>query len=136
MMVGLSSSTGSKMVVLGGILSIAVADAFSDALGIHISEESDHSKSEKEIWASTLSTFLAKLLFSLTFLIPVMLFSLEMALKISIIWGLGLLAILSYFIAKSQKNNPISTITEHISIAILVITLTHYIGKWINVNFG
>ena len=41
LMAGLYSSTNSKFVV-GGILTIAVADAFSDALGIHISEESKH----------------------------------------------------------------------------------------------
>ncbi|MDI6733408.1 MAG: hypothetical protein QME51_05200, partial [Planctomycetota bacterium] len=38
LMVGLHSGTHSKFAVLGGIVTIAVADAFSDALGIHISE--------------------------------------------------------------------------------------------------
>ena len=42
LIVGLNSGTGSKLVVLGGILTIAIADAFSDALGIHISEESEN----------------------------------------------------------------------------------------------
>ena len=37
LMVGLNSSTNSKVAVIGGILIIAIADAFSDALGIHIS---------------------------------------------------------------------------------------------------
>ena len=32
LMVGLISGTESKMVVIGGILTIAIADAFSDAL--------------------------------------------------------------------------------------------------------
>ncbi|HID20408.1 MAG TPA: hypothetical protein EYP28_05685, partial [Methanophagales archaeon] len=40
LMVGLHSGTHSKLVVIGGVLTIAIADAFSDALGIHISEES------------------------------------------------------------------------------------------------
>ena len=34
LMVGLHSGTGSRIAVIGGILTIAVADAFSDALGI------------------------------------------------------------------------------------------------------
>jgi len=38
LLVGLNSGTHSKLVVIGGILTIAIADAFSDALGIHISE--------------------------------------------------------------------------------------------------
>ena len=33
---GLDSSTGSKIVVISGILTIALADAFSDALGMHM----------------------------------------------------------------------------------------------------
>ena len=50
LMVGLHSGTHSKMVVLSGILTIAIADAFSDALGIHISEESQNTHTVKQIW--------------------------------------------------------------------------------------
>jgi hypothetical protein len=38
---GLYLFTGSRSVVLGGILTISIADLFSDVLGIHIAEESD-----------------------------------------------------------------------------------------------
>ena len=41
LIVGLHSGTHSKLAVIGGILTIAMADAFSDALGIHVSEESE-----------------------------------------------------------------------------------------------
>ena len=37
MMVGLNASTGSRTAVIGGIIAIAIADAFSDAVGMHIS---------------------------------------------------------------------------------------------------
>ena len=37
LIVGLHSGTHSKIIILGGIIVIAIADAFSDALGIHIS---------------------------------------------------------------------------------------------------
>ena len=40
LIVGLNGSTHSKFAVIGGILTIAIADAFSDALGIHVSQES------------------------------------------------------------------------------------------------
>lgn len=48
MIIGLDSAMHSKLVVIGGILSIAVADSFSDALGIHISEES-HEKNHEHV---------------------------------------------------------------------------------------
>jgi len=62
LMVGLHSGTGSKMVVLGGVFTIAIADAFSDALGIHISEESENVHTVGQIWGATIATFLAKLI--------------------------------------------------------------------------
>ena len=47
LMVGLHSFVGSKLVITGGILTVAVADAFSDSLGIHIAEESEGIHNEK-----------------------------------------------------------------------------------------
>jgi len=38
LIVGLIPGTESKIVVIGGILTIVIADAFSDALGINLSE--------------------------------------------------------------------------------------------------
>lgn len=57
LMVGLHSGTHSQIVVLGGILTIAVADACSDALGIHVSEEAENVHTAKQIWGSTIATF-------------------------------------------------------------------------------
>lgn len=37
LMAGLYSGTHSRAIVIGGILTIAIADAMSDALGIHVS---------------------------------------------------------------------------------------------------
>lgn len=37
LMAGLHSGTHSRAIVIGGILTIAIADAMSDALGIHVS---------------------------------------------------------------------------------------------------
>ena len=132
LMVGLHSGTHSKLVVIGGILVIAIADAFSDAMGIHISEESEIKHSAKEIWSSTFFTFLFKFVFASTFIIPVLLFQLSIAIIISIIWGLSLLTIFSFYIAKEQKKRPSKVIFEHLVIAVVVIIITHYIGGWIS----
>lgn len=128
LMVGLHSGTHSKLVVIGGILIIAIADAFSDALGIHVSEESEGKHNEKEIWLSTISTFFSKFIFALTFVVPVLLFQLSTAIVVSIIWGLLLLSIFSFKLAKEQKINPWKMILEHLAIALFVIVITHYLG--------
>ncbi|KPJ62751.1 MAG: hypothetical protein AMS15_02860 [Planctomycetes bacterium DG_23] len=136
LMVGLHSGTGSELVVLGGIFTIAVADAFSDALGIHMSEESEHRHRTKEIWESTISTFFFKLVFALTFVIPVLLFELQIAIVVSVIWGLSLLSVLSFAIARGKGANPWRAVAEHLTIALVVIVITHYLGDWIASRFG
>jgi len=136
LMVGLHAGTHSKLVVLGGILTIAIADALSDALGIHISEESENKHSAKEIWEATGSTFFSKFIFALTFLIPVLLLELTTAIVISVIWGLSILSILSFSIAKEQGASPWKAVTEHIAVALIVIVITHYVGHWIASAFG
>jgi len=127
-----NSGTGSKMVVLGGVLTIAIADAFSDALGIHVSEESENVHTTKQIWGATIATFLAKSLFALTFLIPVIFLPLTTAIIVSVAWGLSVLTTLSYFMARSQGKQPWKIIGEHVLIAIVVIAITQYVGSWVS----
>lgn len=134
LMVGLYSGTQSGPVVIGGILTIAIADAFSDALGIHISEESKN-RDSKSIWEATIWTFLAKFFFAMVFIIPMVLLSLKMAIIASVIMGLVLLAIFSFMIAKNRDDKPGKTIFEHIGIAIVVIVVTSLVGNWIGVIF-
>lgn len=136
LMVGLHSGTHSQVAVLGGILTIAIADAMSDALGIHVSEEAEHTHAPKEIWASTVTTFLTKLVFALTFVVPVVFLELGTAIVVSVVWGLCALAVFSYFMAKEQKSKPWKAVVEHVAIAVVVIAATHYLGDWIGTSFG
>ena len=136
LMVGLSSGTSSKLAVIGGILTIAIADASSDALGIHISEESENKHTIREIWESTLSTFICKFAIALTFLVPVLLLELASAIAVSIVWGLSLLCIFSFEIAKNERAIPWKVVLEHLIIGLMVILAAHFAGNWIAVTFG
>jgi VIT1/CCC1 family predicted Fe2+/Mn2+ transporter len=135
-MVGLHSGTHSKLAVIGGVLTIAIADAFSDALGIHVSEESENKHSPKEIWEATVSTFSSKFVFALTFIVPVLLLDLSTAVVVSVIWGLSMLGVLSFAIAKGQKAKAWKIVAEHLIIAAVVIVIAHYVGYWISSTFG
>jgi VIT1/CCC1 family predicted Fe2+/Mn2+ transporter len=136
LMVGLHSGTHSKLVVIGGILTIAIADAFSDALGIHVSEEAENRHVSREIWEATISTFFFKFVFALSFLIPVLLFDLTKAILVSIIWGLFALCTLSFKIAKEQQSTTWKVVLEHLVIALIVISAAHYVGDWLAITFG
>lgn len=131
LMVGLNSGTHSRPIVIGGILTIAIADAMSDALGIHVSEESKNNSPALQIWEATGATFLAKFVIALTFLVPVLLVPLDRAIPLSVLWGLLLLAGLSFFIARAQSIAPWKVIGEHLVIALCVVVLTHAVGDWV-----
>ena len=133
LMVGLGSGTHSRSVVLAGVLTIAIADAFSDALGIHVSEESrGGGQSQGQIWGSTFAAFFAKLLFALTFSVPVLLLELGTALLVSLAWGLLLLTLLSCRIAVARGERRLKIVLEHLTIAVVVIAATHLVGMWIS----
>ena len=136
LMVGLYSAIQTGMVVIGGVLTIAIADALSDAFGIHITEESENHHTSKEIWEATMFTFLSKLVVGLTFVVPLLLFELSIAILVNITWGLLLLTIISFIIAKEQKKKPWKIIAEHLIMAIIVIIITYNIGGWISLIFG
>ncbi|MFH1391967.1 MAG: hypothetical protein ABIH20_06660 [Candidatus Diapherotrites archaeon] len=130
-MVGLTATTQSQAVVIGGIITIAIADALSDAFGVHISEESNPDNSDEQVWSSTISTFVFKLFFASTFIVPVLVFELKEAVLVSIIWGLFLLSAISVKIAKEQDEPIWKIVGEHIMIALVVIFLANFVGEFV-----
>lgn len=135
LIVGLHAGTHSTFVVAGGVLTIAVADALSDALGIHISEEARRADT-RHVWQATVATFLTKFLMALTFLVPLLLFELPLAIRVSVAWGFGVLAVVSFRLARAQNIAPWKVIGEHLLIAAVVVTVTHLLGDWVADIFG
>jgi len=133
---GLNAGTHSIAAVLGGIFVIAVADSMSDALGIHLAEEADPNATADHIWAATVSTFLNKFVFALSFAVPLLLLPLDQAVLASVAWGMLIITVLSYFIAKAQQASPLAIIGEHLGIALLVVGLSHTIGLWVGRTFS
>ncbi|MFH1234936.1 MAG: hypothetical protein V1493_04980 [Candidatus Diapherotrites archaeon] len=137
MIVGLHSSTHSVMAVIGGVISIAVADAFSDALGIHISEEAEGRHSDKEIWEATIATFVSKFLFAMTFIIPILLMpkDIETAIIVCVLYGFSLIIIISLLIGREEKQKTHMVVIEHLAIAVAVVVIAHFVGDWVAQTF-
>jgi VIT1/CCC1 family predicted Fe2+/Mn2+ transporter len=70
------------------------------------------------------------------FLVPVLLWPLEDAMRVSVGWGLSLLAGLSFLVARAQQIPPWKVIAEHVVIGISVIAITHYVGDWIHATLS
>jgi VIT1/CCC1 family predicted Fe2+/Mn2+ transporter len=136
LIVGLNAGTHSLVAVLGGIFVIAVADAMSDALGMHLAEEADPRATTQDIWSATISTFLNKFIFALSFAVPLLLLPLDQAVIASLLWGMLVIVVLSFFLARAQQASPYITIAEHLGIAILVVVFSHSIGMWVNRTFN
>lgn len=136
LIVGLNAGTQSMVAVLGGILVVAVADAMSDALGIHIAQEADPDSTENHVWAATFWTFFTKLIVALSFALPLLWLPLQLAVAVAVSWGLLVITLLSAFLARMQRVAALPIITEHLVIAIVVVTISHYIGVWVNSAFA
>lgn len=129
LIVGLDVGTGSKVAVLAGIFSIAIADALSDAMGMHISEEATYKKSVKAVWEATFATFFSKFVFALTFAVPYLIFDMFRAMIVCIVWAFFVITLYTYHIAKNSKTSVLKQITEHVSITAAVIAATYIVGK-------
>ena len=133
---GLHAGTRSVTAVLGGIFVIAFADAMSDALGIHLAEEADPHATTAHIWSATISTFFAKFIFAISFAVPLLLLPLGQAVIASVVWGMLVITVLSYFLARAQKTSPLAIVAEHLGIALIVVVLSHLIGEWVSRTFA
>jgi len=118
------------------VLTIAIADSLSDAFGMHIAKESISGSKPKEVWQATFSTFLAKFIFAITFLIPIIFLEIKLAVLISCVWGIVLLTIASLVIAKTNKLNQAKMVLEHLLIATVVIIVSYYAGVLIHILFS
>lgn len=135
LMVGLNSGTNSKLAVIGGVLTIAIADSLSDALGMRALEETSRRNKETAIFQASFFTFITKLLIALSFLVALISFDLSLAIKINIVWAIFLLIIFNYILAKIRKEDPKRRIISHLIVAILVIISTYFVGKLIALYF-
>lgn len=128
LIIGLDSATTTKLPIIGSLLVIALADNISDSLGIHFYQESE-GLSASRIWFLTATNFFSRFITSSGFILIVLLFPLHVAVYLSLIYGLSLLSIVSYVIAKSRQMSARYAITEHLVIAFIIVVVSKAIGS-------
>ena len=132
MIVGVNASTSSRLAVIAAIVAIAIADAFSDAVAMHVSEESEGVHSRNDVFQATLSTFFTKFIFALTFVVPIWFLALDIAVVVDIIWGLLIMTVFNIFLARSQKEGVLRVVFEHLTIAVAVVLITYIVGSFLS----
>jgi len=132
---GMNHLPGSRISIISGILIIALADNVSDSFGIHIFQESERLDT-RENWLTTLTNFFSRLVVSLVFVAIVYLLPIQLAFLCAVVWGLIVLMVISFMIARSRKKHPAGIIFEHLFLLIIVIFLSTIIGDWTQHHFG
>lgn len=127
---GLSVADATKPVIVTSLLIAAFADNLTDALSIHIFQESEQ-LDQKEAFIGTITNFLTRLLLCVSFVLLVGVFPLEQASKVAIAWGMLLLATLTYFVARERKVKPLLEVVKHMVVASAVILASLVIGHWV-----
>jgi predicted adenylyl cyclase CyaB len=130
--VGLNSATASQIAVIGGIVAVAIADSLSDSMGMYAAKTTERGVSSAVAFRNALNVFLGKFIFTLTFIIPFIIFPFSFAIYTCIAWGLILLTFVNFQIAFIQEKNIPKTIIKNILIAIVVIIISYLAGKGVD----
>ena len=132
---GLSAADATKPIIVSALLIAAFADNLTDALSIHIFQESEQ-LDQKNAFNGTITNFVTRLLLSISFVLLVVLLPLEHVAKVSIVWGMLLLVILTYLVARERKVKPLREVVKYLLVASAVIIVSTLIPNWIGVLLG
>lgn len=132
---GLDAATATKATIVSGLLIVALADNLTDALSMHVYQESERRLEPREAFTATLSNFVTRLLLALTFVLLVVLLPLASAVIASAVWGLSLLIALTWAIARERSVSFAAELFKHCAAAVVVILGSRGIGAFITARF-
>ncbi|HUI45409.1 MAG TPA: hypothetical protein VL122_05400 [Nitrospirota bacterium] len=127
---GLNAVGTGKAALITALLIAALADNITDSLSIHIYQESER-LDEREAFIGTLSNFTTRLLGSLSFVLIVVVFPPKAVVLGSIVWGMLLLGVLSYLLARERNAGTLSEVTKHLIVAAAVLIISKVIAYFI-----
>jgi len=127
LIVGLDAATVTKATIVSGLLIIAIADNLSDSLSVHIYQEAERLE-PRAAFRATVINFAVRLGLSLSFVFLMVILPLRLAVAASILWGLLLLAGLSYVVARTRKLPVLPEIAKHVAVAAVVMLSSKIIG--------
>lgn len=128
---GLDAAGATKSVAVSALLIAALADNLTDSLSIHIFQESEQLE-QKEAFAGTVTNFVTRLLVCLSFALLVGFLPISIAVESIIVWGMSLLAALTFMVARERKVGVLLEIAKHLLVAAAVIIVSKAIGHWIS----
>jgi VIT1/CCC1 family predicted Fe2+/Mn2+ transporter len=130
LIIGLNAASASKGPIVSALLVVALADNLTDALSIHLYQESERLEA-RSAFRTTLSNIAARLLVSVSFVLLVLWLPIAIAVVAATIWGLGLIAILTAILARERKVRLMPEIVKHLVVAAGILLTSKAIGWFI-----
>lgn len=130
---GLDAANARKASIMGALLIAAVADNLTDSLSVHVYQESERLE-EKEAFIGTLTNFATRFAVCLSFVLIVALFRGHAAAAGGIVWGMSLLTVLTYILARHREVSAMAELGKHLAVALVIIFVSGSIGHWITAH--
>ena len=127
---GLNAVGTAKSTLISALLIAAFADNLTDSLSIHIYQESARFD-DREAFIGTLSNFTTRLLGCLTFVLIVVVFPPKVVVLGAIVWGMLLLGVLTYLLARERNVGILSEVIKHLVVAAAVLIISKAIAYFI-----
>ena len=125
------SVMGNKLAVFVAILIAGIANSLGNAAGFHVSEETEGIHTRKEVWLSTVMTFVGTFFATMILLVPLLLLNLASAVITSVSIGIIMLLLLGFIVSRCSrydKKKTVKLMIEYLAMGIIVIIVAYYIG--------
>ena len=132
LIVGLDAANAGRAAMVSALLIAAIADNLTDSLSVHMYQESERLE-EREAFIGTLTNFATRLIVCLSFVLLVVLFRAHAA-AWGIVWGMLLLTVLNYVLARHRSVSAMSELGKHLAVALVIIFISKSIGLWITAH--
>ena len=122
---------GDRVIVVVGLLVAGIANSLGNAAGFHVSEETEGIHTRKEVWLSTLLSFVGTFAVTIILVLPLLFFGLSQAMIISVLGGMAIIVLMGIFNGRHMgqgRKETISLIFEYMVLAVVVIIIAYYLG--------
>jgi hypothetical protein len=124
---GLDAASGRRASIITGLLIFALADNLTDALSIHVYQESERLE-RQAAFRATLVNFATRLALTLSFVLLVLLVPPDFAVAASVAWGSGVLVALTVLLARERNAPVLPEVGRHLALALAVIVVSKLVG--------
>ena len=125
------SVTGDRFIIVLGLLTAGIADAFANSSSFYVSEESEMIHTRAEVWKAAKLCFLATLGVVALMTVPLLAIrNTSVSMIVSVAVGLVVLFVLGIYMAKKLKSKtPSSTVIKYVLIGTVTAVACFIIGE-------